>query len=389
MTTPRPTAGTSPSTRRTTGRAWRTSTAAATALAAQARRVLRHAGDGEVPRHLRRRHPRDARGARRPDGAVGHRATRSRTTSRTCTTTPGSRAKTQAKVREVLRRLYAGSEIGQGYPGDEDNGETVGLVPLQRARLLPAAGGQPDYAIGSPLFRARPWCICRTGGELVVNARGQQRATTSTCRGCGSTARRYDKAYLTPRPARARRARSSSRWARGRRAGARGAARAAVDHARRRASPHPMEDAARPDQGEGSTPRAVRRHRRPPRRLSRGRAFDFDAARRGGLLHAHLGRLRGRRSGLLGGRGLRTTGTAGRCSTGARGETFPFRSQTRPFQLRAARRLSSTTASVFGSSRAAGRGRAAVEARRSRPTRSRATRGDGDGARRRRLRRCA
>ena len=26
-------------------------------------------------------------------------------------------------MREVLRRLYLGSEIGQGYPGDEDNGE--------------------------------------------------------------------------------------------------------------------------------------------------------------------------------------------------------------------------------------------------------------------------
>ena len=31
--------------------------------------------------------------------------------------------KTQEKVREVLSRLYLGSEIGQGYPGDEDNGE--------------------------------------------------------------------------------------------------------------------------------------------------------------------------------------------------------------------------------------------------------------------------
>ncbi len=31
--------------------------------------------------------------------------------------------KTQALTREVLSRLYLGSEIGQGYPGDEDNGE--------------------------------------------------------------------------------------------------------------------------------------------------------------------------------------------------------------------------------------------------------------------------
>ena len=32
--------------------------------------------------------------------------------------------KTQQHVREILSRLYVGSEIGQGYPGDEDNGET-------------------------------------------------------------------------------------------------------------------------------------------------------------------------------------------------------------------------------------------------------------------------
>ena len=36
----------------------------------------------------------------------------------------GQPGKTQANVREALRRLYSGSEIGQGYAGDEDNGET-------------------------------------------------------------------------------------------------------------------------------------------------------------------------------------------------------------------------------------------------------------------------
>ncbi|TFJ92491.1 glycoside hydrolase family 92 protein [Lentibacillus salicampi] len=35
----------------------------------------------------------------------------------------GTPWKTQEKVREVLDRLYIGSEIGQGYAGDEDNGE--------------------------------------------------------------------------------------------------------------------------------------------------------------------------------------------------------------------------------------------------------------------------
>jgi putative alpha-1,2-mannosidase len=31
--------------------------------------------------------------------------------------------KTQMYTREILQRLYIGSDIGQGYCGDEDNGE--------------------------------------------------------------------------------------------------------------------------------------------------------------------------------------------------------------------------------------------------------------------------
>ncbi len=41
----------------------------------------------------------------------------------TCTTRPGSPCETQKNIREVLQRLYTGSDIGQGYHGDEDNGE--------------------------------------------------------------------------------------------------------------------------------------------------------------------------------------------------------------------------------------------------------------------------
>jgi putative alpha-1,2-mannosidase len=35
----------------------------------------------------------------------------------------GKPYKTQALTREILQRLYVGSDIGQGYCGDEDNGE--------------------------------------------------------------------------------------------------------------------------------------------------------------------------------------------------------------------------------------------------------------------------
>ena len=54
----------------------------------------------------------------------------------------GALWRTQEKVREVLARLYAGSEIGQGYYGDEDNGEMSAWWLFSALGLLPAAGGQ-------------------------------------------------------------------------------------------------------------------------------------------------------------------------------------------------------------------------------------------------------
>jgi predicted alpha-1,2-mannosidase len=60
--------------------------------------------------------------------------------------------KTQEKVREVLSRLYLGSEIGQGYPGDEDNGEMSAWYLFSALGFYPLQVGSPTYAIGSPLF---------------------------------------------------------------------------------------------------------------------------------------------------------------------------------------------------------------------------------------------
>ncbi|MBS0199422.1 MAG: GH92 family glycosyl hydrolase [Proteobacteria bacterium] len=60
--------------------------------------------------------------------------------------------KTQALTREILRRLYLGSEIGQGYPGDEDNGEMSAWYVFAMLGLYPLRMGAPQYAIGSPAF---------------------------------------------------------------------------------------------------------------------------------------------------------------------------------------------------------------------------------------------
>ncbi|WP_084467252.1 GH92 family glycosyl hydrolase [Actinokineospora inagensis] len=76
--------------------------------------------------------------------------------------------RTQELVRDVLARLYQGSEIGQGYCGDEDNGEMSAWYVLSALGLYPLRVGTPVYAIGSPLFRRA--VVHLDGGDLEVVA---------------------------------------------------------------------------------------------------------------------------------------------------------------------------------------------------------------------------
>ncbi|MFT8357666.1 GH92 family glycosyl hydrolase [Bifidobacterium aquikefiri] len=72
----------------------------------------------------------------------------------------GAPYKTQAIVRDSLRRLFLGSSIGQGYPGDEDNGEmsawyvfsSIGLYPLTPAsgEMLITSPSMPQSTIAFP-----------------------------------------------------------------------------------------------------------------------------------------------------------------------------------------------------------------------------------------------
>lgn len=77
--------------------------------------------------------------------------------------------KTQAKVREALSRLYLGSEIGQGYAGDEDNGEMSAWYVFSSLGFYPLVMGTPEYAVGSPLFD-RATVHLPGGRKLVVEA---------------------------------------------------------------------------------------------------------------------------------------------------------------------------------------------------------------------------
>jgi predicted alpha-1,2-mannosidase len=81
----------------------------------------------------------------------------------------GEPYKAQAKVREALSRLYVGSEIGQGYHGDEDNGEQSAWFLFSSLGFYPLVMGSGEYAIGSPLF-TRATVHLENGHDLVIKA---------------------------------------------------------------------------------------------------------------------------------------------------------------------------------------------------------------------------
>ena len=55
-------------------------------------------------------------------------------------------------VRDTLDRLFVGEEVGQGYLGDDDNGELSAWYVLSSMGLYPLTNGNGVTAIGTPLF---------------------------------------------------------------------------------------------------------------------------------------------------------------------------------------------------------------------------------------------
>ncbi|WP_265521697.1 GH92 family glycosyl hydrolase [Oerskovia flava] len=82
----------------------------------------------------------------------------------------GAPAKMQEKTREVQRRLFTGNDLGQGYPGDEDNGEMSAWWLFTSLGLYPAQVGSDQYVLTSPLFDKAT--VKLPDGDLVVNAAG-------------------------------------------------------------------------------------------------------------------------------------------------------------------------------------------------------------------------
>ncbi|GAA3230870.1 GH92 family glycosyl hydrolase [Dactylosporangium siamense] len=84
----------------------------------------------------------------------------------------GTPAKTQNAVRTTLTRYYSsGVGTGNGYLGDEDNGEMSAWYIFSAMGFYPARMGSTDYTIGAPLH-AKATMALENGRTFVVTAPG-------------------------------------------------------------------------------------------------------------------------------------------------------------------------------------------------------------------------
>ncbi len=107
----------------------------------------------------------------------------------------GQPSKTQKIVRETLRRMYTGSEIGQGYGGDEDNGETSAWYLFSALGLYPLQMGSENLVIGSPLF-TKATLHLEGGKDLVVKA-PENSTENIYVQGVKIDGKKWDKTYVS------------------------------------------------------------------------------------------------------------------------------------------------------------------------------------------------
>ena len=101
----------------------------------------------------------------------------------------------QQYTREVLRHVYTGSEIGQGLPGDEDNGEMSAWYVFNALGFYPYCLASGEYVIGSPLFD-KVTVHLDNGNDIVITAHNNSQENiyiqSATVNG-----QPYNKLYLT------------------------------------------------------------------------------------------------------------------------------------------------------------------------------------------------
>ncbi len=80
--------------------------------------------------------------------------------------------KTQQHVREVMDKLYNATE--NGYPGDEDQGQTSSWYVLSAMGFYSVCPGTDQYVIGSPVFK-KTTITLENGKKFVLEASGNSK----------------------------------------------------------------------------------------------------------------------------------------------------------------------------------------------------------------------
>jgi predicted alpha-1,2-mannosidase len=84
----------------------------------------------------------------------------------------GTPAKAQDRVRQVLTTMYdTGDGTGNGYPGDEDNGQMSAWYVFSALGFYPARLGGTEYTIGAPL-NPKATLALENGRAFTINAPG-------------------------------------------------------------------------------------------------------------------------------------------------------------------------------------------------------------------------
>jgi predicted alpha-1,2-mannosidase len=101
--------------------------------------------------------------------------------------------KAQYHARDVMKRLYAA--VPDGYPGDEDNGQTSAWYVFSALGFYPVTPAVGQYAIGSPLFRTATLTM-PSGKVLTIDAQNNGPANVYI-QSVRLNGKPVDKTYLT------------------------------------------------------------------------------------------------------------------------------------------------------------------------------------------------
>ena len=80
--------------------------------------------------------------------------------------------KAQARTREIMEKLYNSTE--NGYPGDEDQGQTSSWYVLSAMGFYSVCPGTNEYIMGSPVFE-KTTINLENGKTFVINAKGNSK----------------------------------------------------------------------------------------------------------------------------------------------------------------------------------------------------------------------